>query len=578
MKTQLKPFRKIATNRVAKVLAYALLGASVLFSSFDRSKILPVILQDEYIYLISAKEALNWGSGLTYDFGNYLFNLLFWPTTLCGADTYACAKTLNSALFLGAILLIFNLVSRYAGIWIGLGTAFAISLSPTAIYASMFLPETLFFLITTLILWQSFDVFESDKLSLLKFAKVGVLTGVLMLVKPHALMSVMAFAIFIAIYMVAQSFTFRDSLRVLGCLVLATLGTRLILGLILAGPKSINIFNSYGAAENLGGFVAEAVEGDSSLASPASVALSMFPDQIRIQVFSILALVGLQLLVLFASSVSLKVSRISIEPAAKSSAASSSLMLVIWLGVLLISIALFAGWVTGGGDDHSTRALLRYYDFLIPHIAVVSVIAAFNLREEISALKLWIRFVLVVPILLIANAVFTGFFETLTVQIADAPYLAGLIVSTNVLTFTSVGLVAGLLVFLFFPRFLFVSNLMLTVVAMSLMGIETAGQYEIARSVPEPADKAGKALYAEFSQQQRDSTVIVSTSRFSGRVASFWMQTTNELLLVQEGTLPSSYFDDVPGEYVLAIGDYQFEPQMRVVAKSDGYTLYYLND
>ncbi len=67
-----------------------------------------------------------------------------------------------------------------------------------------------------------------------------------------------------------------------------------------------------------------------------------------------------------------------------------SLFAFIWLATMTIEIVMFTGWVTGSGDDHTTRVLIRYYGFpfVIVPLAGLSVMAS-RLGEKTNVFIRW---------------------------------------------------------------------------------------------------------------------------------------------------------------------------------------------
>ena len=95
MKTIQATFGKKWQLKLASLVA-VLVGTSAWV--FNQVKdINPAILQDEWIYLVTSRLYSPWAQDLPFDFGNYLFNLVYSSTNLCGDAFYTCAKVLNLA-------------------------------------------------------------------------------------------------------------------------------------------------------------------------------------------------------------------------------------------------------------------------------------------------------------------------------------------------------------------------------------------------------------------------------------------------------------------------------------------------
>jgi hypothetical protein len=168
---------------------------------------------------------------------------------------------------------------------------------------------------------------------------------------------------------------------------------------------------------------------------------------------------------------------------------SLSLLAVIWLITIVIQIVLFTGWITGAGDDHTTRVLERYYDFMfviVPLAGLASLTSKF-----VSTTKIWVRLPLAVLMLIFITPAFSGFFGTLTIQIADAPNLAGLVVNQDVFNAAALFGFASLIVFAFFPKYTPLVLIGLLPVTMVGTGYQIQDQYQGFRGELNAQDRAG---------------------------------------------------------------------------------------
>jgi phosphoglycerol transferase len=174
-----------------------MLGTLVILGGWIYSRVWmvnPAILGDEYLYSINARKAAPWDPSPAGDFSNYLFNLVYSSTNLCGSSFYTCGKYLNLFFFLGFIFIIFLIAKRLMGFWPAYAFTIAAGLSPLSVYTSMFLPESMYFFFLGLVLlavlkaatnftWQNWGI-------------AGLAIGVASLTKPHAWLSMIAISIF----------------------------------------------------------------------------------------------------------------------------------------------------------------------------------------------------------------------------------------------------------------------------------------------------------------------------------------------------------------------------------------------
>jgi len=533
------------------------------------SNINPAILQDEFIYTYSSRRIGFWDQAPAYDFGNYLFNLIYSSTLVCGDAFYTCGKILNLVFFTGFVFTLFLVALRYIPFWWSLGLSAAIYLSPLSVYVSMYLPESLYFFLIALSVLIITYALETD--SWKHWLIAGGFLGAAGLAKPHALISLMAIGLFVFIYSFGKRPVWKPmfvrGLSYLG----GYLAVRVVLGFLLAGPKSLNVFGAYGASSNVGQFVGSVTTGNvgatDTLVGAGSVegALGLFPTQIVTHTFTVIALLGASIAALLL---------VTLRVALKRSATPREafvLLVTIWLGVMVVAIVLFTGWITGSGDDHTTRVLLRYYDFMFPIVALASLAAAFEAKVTIA--RPWQRWLAVAGPILIAGSAFGGYFASLTIQIADAPNLAGYVVDRFTVDTVSILGVLALVVLAFYPgvfKFALSGALAFTLV---MTGYQAQGQYQFFRGPDSTADRAGKALRVDAGLGDLEMISLVAPSRFDGRVASLWMDANNELLILPESeTLTADMFSPTTS-YVLVLGNYGLSSEFEVVTDSGDYRI-----
>ena len=266
----------------------------------------------------------------------------------------------------------------------------------------------------------------------------------------------------------------------------------------------------------------------------------------------------------------------SIRRKASTPEASFSVLMLIWILLMLIVVALFSGWITGGGDDHTTRVLLRYYEFLIP-IATIPALAYLFSKEQFYAANSAVRIVVGSFMFLLASSSFSGLFGGLQVQIADAPSVAGLISDVVVWNLVGVASAAGIAAIAFFPKYAPTAVLATLSVSLVGMGFETQNQYQNARLAEGPADIAGHYVKDNVPAQELESVTVLSNTRFDGRVASFWMQANNDLKILRQGTIVDAELLDAGTLWVLSLGETSLENYEGSEYIGDGFVLYKLD-
>jgi phosphoglycerol transferase len=533
----------------------------------------PAILGDEYLYSINARHAAPWDPSPAGDFSNYLFNLVYSSTNLCGEAFYSCGKILNLIFFIGFLIVIFIIAIRFLNYWVALAFTVAAGLSPISVYTSMFLPESMYFFMISLVFLAVLKAAESYAWK--DWGLVGVLIGVASLVKPHAWLSAIAIGIFLVVLGLTQArHRFKPLFKAVGAISLGAILGRIVIGFAVAGPRALDFFGIYLNTDILGqvadGVPAQPTEVVSSVGtSPMNGLISLFGSQLNVHVLTVVALMGIAVIGLIVGIVEL------IKTRKLSAVTSLSLFMFIWLVSMVLEIVMFTGWITGGGDDHTDRILSRYYDFLyvfVPLAGLIALRAKFETKTSI-----YIRIPLAGLFLVLLTPAFTGFFGTLQIQIADAPNLAGLVVNEDV--FNAVAMIGflSLLVFSFQPSYtpwVFVLLLPATMVA---AGHVVQDQYRNFRGEPNGQDRAGQFLNKNLTDTEVDATWVIANSRFQATNVAIW---ADSALLKFELYGPGSVLEPSAApegtKYILATGDLTAVGDFDEVITGDGYILYKL--
>jgi len=531
----------------------------------------PAILGDEYLYSINARKAAPWDPSPAGDFSNYLFNLVYSSTNVCGDAFYTCGKLLNLVFFIGFLTVIFIIAKRYMNYWIAFAFTILAGLSPLSVYTSMFLPESMYFFFLSLVFAAVLKA--ADTYAWKDWAVVGALIGVTSLVKPHAWLSAIAIGIFLVVLGLTNAkHRFGPLFKAIGAISLGAILGRVIIGFLVAGPKALSFFGQYLNAGVVEQIVVTAPSGSVASASavtttPMNGVLSLFGTQFNIHMLTIAALMGVAILGVTVGVIELARTKELTKVTAL------SLFAFIWLFSLVIEVVVFTGWITGGGDDHTTRVLERYYDFLFIVVPLAGLAALTS--KFMAETKIWIRLPLAVVMLVLITPAFSGFFGTLTIQIADAPNLAGLVVNQDVFNAAALFGFASLLVFAFFPKYTPLVLIGLLPVTMVGTGYQIQDQYQGFRGELNAQDNAGQYLRANLTPEQVDSTWIVATSRFEATNVAIWADSAKikydlfgaasvlDASLVPEGTT-----------YILVNGDLTYAGAVLETIPGEGYTLH----
>lgn len=559
--------KQIATGLPFKKLIVPSLLALVASVTWVRVRdINPAILGDEWVYLVSSRMSGMWDSGNTF-LGNYLFNATYKLTLLCGDSFYSCAKAINLAFFLLFVVFVYLVARLLLTELSAYLVLVATGLSPLAVYVSMYLPESLYFACLGGAVYFLVKALSRD--SLTTWLVAGGWLGLAALAKPHALLSLMGISVFLLIFGAFRQGSFISRVQPLSVFIGGFMIIRLTVGFLLGGPSSLNFLSSYGAD----GALQQIIEGQDvpSEASAGLVgagqlqgAIGLFSSQFEIHVTVLAAIVGLSMAVLLANF-------LAFHRRDNRFIDQFALLVLIWMGVMVVAIVLFTGWVTGGGDDHTSRVLLRYYEFLFPFILVAAI--GISEQAKFSSTNLYARWIAAGLVFTVLTISFSGAFDLLEIQIADAPFLAGLVVDRFTYDAVAIAGTAGLLVLAFFPAYIKYVLAAATLSIFTLTGAQISNQYEIARGTPSSADEIGKFAHSILERDALTDTVVIAQSRFDGRIISFWMDADNELLLLQAGSVITA--ENLPDAtaYIILDKAFEYSGGFKIIAENDVYSL-----
>lgn len=533
----------------------------------------PAILGDEYLYSMNARKAGPWDPPLAGDFSNYLFNFVYQSTNLCGDAFYTCGKILNISFFLGFIFTIFVLSLRFLPFWGAYLFMIAAALSPVGIYTSMFLPESMYFFFIGLVL--VFVLRAMTDFTWRNWALAGMAIGIASLVKPHAWLSAIPVGITL---LVVGLFDRQIGVRKTGvagiALLLAAALARVTLGLLVAGPKALGFFGQYLGVSTIeaviGGSGDQVVAEGTLPSNPMDGVFSLFASQLTVHVLTISALMAFAVVGLSAGLFAI------IRDKRLNPASAFSLFGFIWLVSMTVEIVMFTGWVTGAGDDHTLRVLIRYYEFLfviIPLSGLSALVAGFGSRMHVL-----VRWAIAGVFATLLSQAFTGFFGSLTVQIADAPTLAGLIVNQEVFNSAAIVGLASLVLFASFPRWSPWAFVVLLPITMVGTGWQIQDQYQLFRGERNAADVAGQKIARDFTLDELSSTWVVGTSRFEATNVAIWADNAD---LAFDIFAPGSQLDASMApegtKKIVATGDIQVIEGASLEVSGEGFAIYGVN-
>lgn len=327
-------------------------AVSVLATLYSVFPMLPLVMQDEYVYrrqvlLLEPRD---------YEYPNYFFSGLATLAELAQVDFYLLIKLLNAlvaSLAVATIYFVFkNLFGRSYAI-VGAGAFLTV---PAFFQASFYMPDM--FLSAFLASCLALLLFATDRNLPLKSGSWILATLFLtlaLLSKPHALIFVGGLFVFGLI----STSTVRKVANVL-VVTVGAVSARLAIGFLVAGPAGLNLLGS-SYSGSLFGAPERALEQSSMAAGDAVSGVAGNPfvsfSWEALQLFGALSFATLGLLVVVLLS---------------ARRSSGSLLLTVITITGIVAIAGFETFVGITGDDHSGRILTRHLEYLVAFILVLA--------------------------------------------------------------------------------------------------------------------------------------------------------------------------------------------------------------
>jgi hypothetical protein len=341
------------------------------------------------------------------------------------------------------------------------------------------------------------------------------------------------------------------------------------LGFLFAGTEGLKLFGGYASPVDLLGDVAENQSPD--IAAQIGVEanglelLSYFTlTHFAMHLSAVLMLAGLPLLL------SLRVMRSVVKKAEPVGPVSSLFVLAGLLTFSMIAVvSLFEAYVTVGGDDHSDRLILRYYEFLIPQFIIMGLLLPRFTDSKLA----WraVQGTAVVAASIFFSAIYPSNFDQ---QYADSSTLPGFGANSGLFVAAAVALSAAVIYWVMHPsegnvligRFVIPLFLVLALVLSQSRLIEING-------TPAYFDQAGWGTREFLDDVPGDRIMVVGQTRTEVFTVKFWIDEANiKDLLVVEGSVIAA--DNVSeSDYVVTLGNIGVDFAHEVVTEGEGYKL-----
>jgi phosphoglycerol transferase len=547
---------------------------AAIFSISRVWNVLPAVMQDEYVYSMQARftpfaEQL---------YPNYLFSWLYSGTNLCGDGFYTCGKSLNVIFFLATLAFIFLIAQRLLGVTWAAMIATVAALSPMHVYVSYFMPEAMYFAFITASIWLV--LIAGQKHTFVWWAISGVALGLSALVKPHALFTLPAFLLFaVLIAWRAEAGSLAKGLLAGAGQLGAFAAIKFGLGFVIAGPSGLTLFGtSYESSLNQ--FVSESAAADLNAESVANLAAPRSEvsgaEQSAPGFFDVFvphSLAHLALLLSVAGIPLLLSMSVLKDAVLKKQAVSASSQFLLLIGLLSISFALvvgaFEGVVTQLGDDHSSRIITRYYEFLIPLLLIAAAVFGKFVEPKIGVRL--IQSGLVFAALIFGWIYLSGIKQSF----ADSILLSGYLSNGAVVPIVSI---IGILVALIWIFSKGAGSKLIVYVATPLVLLIAgfASQAHLLSQVGTNVayfDVAGQKAKPLLADVEGDKIMIIGSVRYQNFTTKFWIDKPGikDLSLPESETADVSAFTDI--DYVILVGTAKISGAADVIDQGEGYAI-----
>jgi hypothetical protein len=232
-------------------------------------------------------------------------------------------------------------------------------------------------------------------------------------------------------------------------------------------------------------------------------------------------------------------------------------------------VAVFEAYVTVGGDDHSDRLILRYYEFLIPQFVIMGL-----LLPRFNDSKLVWR--TVQGSLIVGAALFFSIFypSNFDQQYADSSTMPGLAANDGIFIGIAVVLSAAILYWVFTPEEgnVIVGRFVIPLFLISALVLSQSRLIEI-NGTPAYFDRAGWDSRSYLEEVEGDRILVIGQTRTEVFTVKFWIDEANiRDLLVLEGTVIADE-NVADTDYVVTLGNIGIDFEHEVVTEGEGYRL-----
>ncbi len=343
------PAARRRTLAIAAVIAFALVIAAI---AYRNAGLYPIVFSDEYTYSMDSRLKPFSDAAIP----SYLFFAVYRSTLLCGDGFLACARWLNLLWLAAATPFVWLVARRVTTPAVATWIALVALASPFNTYTAVFIPESMYYCGFWVVVW--FATRFTSATGVRYWTGLGLLVGLLTLLKPHALFLIPALMIHGAIATMADRGIGTKAL--VGCLALfvgVLLVTKLGAGYLFAGSRGITLFGSYY------GSATAPLEIDSG----AHWRLAMVTAFVlKGHLMALALLFSMPAVMLVSALVATRRSTVH-DPQWR-----FCVLTALLLGSLVVMAAVYTATVAGvAPSETEQRVHMRYYDFAFPLLLIV---------------------------------------------------------------------------------------------------------------------------------------------------------------------------------------------------------------
>lgn len=529
--------------------------------------VLPAVMQDEYIYSTQSR----FTPFAEQQFPNYIYSWLYSSTSMFGDGFYQGAKGYNAIFFFITLVFIYLIAARIVGHGWAVAVTTVSAVSPIHAYVAYFMPESMYMAFMFATIWVTLNAVRDGHWQ--RWLIAGSMLGLTALVKPHAFFALPAFLLVaIVVTLKEENHSFKKVILKTAAFGASFFVVKFAIGFAFAGAKGLSIFGGYGGVDALVNQIASGADAVNQAdgKSFAEVFFSVTALQIPAHVSILLLIAGLPLLL------SIRVLFSSLKSKNPISELGSFVVLV---GIISFSFALvvavFEGYVSAGGDDHSDRVILRYYEFIIPLLLILGL--AF---EKYVASKTWSRVIQALVVIAGSTFVLAYFPSSIETQFADSGLLVGIMQTPGALVIIYILELVGAALWVIRPQ---VSEKWLGRALLPLM-ILIMGMFSQTALMTQVGTQ--KAFFDVAGQQSKpfldgvsgEELVIIGPMRTQVFVAKFWIDKAK----IEDRLIPEKQvieMSEVPNaKYALLLAGTGVAGEHQVITEGDGFALVKLRD